>query len=84
MPRLFIHATNSKFHSVDEGADYNLPEAALALGIQGAVTILFDELEQGERNAAVEVRIETEDGTPVLRSVVSISVSSLLPQGKSV
>ena len=84
MPRLFIHATNSKFQSLDEGADYDLPEAALALGVQGAVAILADEVRQGERNAAVEVSIEAEDGTQVLRSVVAISVSSLLPRGKSV
>ena len=83
MPRLFIHTTNSKFHSADEGADYDLPETALALGIQGAVAVLCDEVKQGERNSAVEVSIEAEDGTQVLRSIVAISISSLLPRNKS-
>jgi hypothetical protein len=83
MPRLFIRATDSRFHSSDEGAEYDLPEAALALGIQGAVAILSDEIKQGERNAAVEVSIEAEDGTQVLRSIVAISVSSLIPRSRA-
>jgi hypothetical protein len=83
MPRLFIHATNSTFKSSDEGAEYELPEAALALGIQSAVAILAEEINQGERNAAVEVSVEAEDGTQVLRSIVALSVSSLIPHGSS-
>ena len=83
MPRLFIHATNSTFQSTDEGADYDLPEAALALGIQDAVAILSDVVKQGEHNAAVEVSIEAEDGTQVLRSIVAISVASLIPRNRA-
>lgn len=83
MPRLFIHVTNSRFHSFDEGAEYDLPETALALGVQGAVVILSDEVKQGERNAAVEVSIEAEDGTQVLRSIVAISVASLMLRNRA-
>ena len=84
MPLLFIHATNSMFESRDEGAEYDLPEVAMALGVRSAITILADEIHQGERNAAVEISIEAEDGTQVLRSVVAVSVSPLITRGESV
>ncbi len=35
MQMLFIHARNATFLSRDEGAEYDRPEAALALGIRG-------------------------------------------------
>ena len=79
MPQLFIHATNGQFRSCDEGAEYDRPEAALALGVQGAIAIIADEVKGGERSAAVEISIEGEDGTQLLRSVVAISVSPLVP-----
>lgn len=79
MVLLFIHATNSEFHSRDEGAEYDRVEAALALGVQGAVALVADGINHGERSAAVEVSIEGEDGTQLLRSVVAISVSPLMP-----
>lgn len=83
MPIFFISTTNATFRSSDEGADYDLPEAALAVGVQGAVAILLDEIQQGERNMAVEVSIEAEDGTQVLRSIVAISVASLIPRSQT-
>lgn len=78
MPTLFIHAVNAAFQSRDDGADYDHPENALEIGIRAAVTMASDEVLAGERSAAVEVRVEREDGTPVLRSVVAVSVSPLL------
>ena len=78
MPLLFIHARNSKFCSCDDGAEYDHPEAALASGVQSAITIIGDEINRGERNAAVEISIELEDGTCVLSSVVVLSVSPLI------
>lgn len=78
MPVLFVHTTNGEFHSRDDGAEYDRPEAALALGIRGAVALLADEVNHGERSAAVEISIEQADGTQVLRSVVALSVSPLI------
>ena len=80
MPRLFIHATNGQFHSCDEGADYDRPEAALAAGVRGAIAIIADEVNGGERSAAVEISIEGEDGIQLLRSVVAVSVSPLISE----
>ena len=78
MPTLFIHAVNSELQSRDEGAHYDGPESALEVGIRAAITMVGDEVLAGKRSSAVEVRIEHEDGTPVLRSVVAVSVSPLL------
>lgn len=78
MALLFIHATNTEFRSCDEGAEYEKPADALAVGIRGAVAMLAGELEQGRRSAAIEISVERADGTPMLRSVVSLSVSPLL------
>ena len=78
MQQLFIHATNGQFQSHDEGAEYDRPEAALALGVRSAIAIIADEINGGERSAAVEVSIEGEDGTQLLRSVVAVSVSPLV------
>ncbi len=79
MQTLFIHARNSTFLSRDEGAEYDRPEAALRMGIQGAVAMIADEIDRGERSAAVEISVEQADGTQLLRSVVAVSVSPLLP-----
>ncbi len=78
MPRLFIHARNSEFASCDDGAEYDQPEVALALGVQSAISIIADEVNRGERSAAVEISIASEDGTQVLSSVVALSVSPLI------
>ena len=79
MPQFFIQATNSTFRSRDEGAEYDHPDVALALGIRGAVALVTDEIIRGERHAAVEISIENADGTQVLRSIVAVSVSDVLP-----
>ena len=79
MLQLFIHATNSTFFSRDDGAQYERPEDALASGVRSAVALLADEINQGEQTAAVEISIRLEDGTQLLRSVVSVAVARLLP-----
>ncbi len=79
MPTLFIHVQNAQFLSRDEGAEYDRPETALAVGVRGAVAMIADEINQGERSAAVEISVEQADGTQVLRSVVALSVSPLMP-----
>lgn len=78
MPLLFIHARNSEFCSCDDGAEYDHPEAALALGVRSAIAIIADEVSRGERSAAVEISIASEDGTQVLSSVVALSVSPMI------
>ena len=78
MLQLFIHATNSTFFSCDNGAQYERPEDALASGVRSAVALLTDEINQGQQSAAVEISIRLEDGTQMLRSVVSVSVARLL------
>ena len=78
MPLLFIRARNSEFASCDDGAEYDQPEVALALGVQSAIAIIADEVNRGERSAAVEISIASEDGTQVLSSVVALSVSPLI------
>ena len=80
---LFIHAQDAAFHSCDEGAEYENPAVALALGIQGALAIVAEEINQGERNSAVEISIRRADGTQILRSMVALSVSPLLPVSNS-
>ena len=77
MPFLYIRTCNSDFHCVDDGADYARPEDALAAGVEGAVGIVSDEIKRGGNAAAVEICVEQEDGTRLLRSVVAISVSPL-------
>ena len=64
MPQFFIQTVNSTLVSRDDGSDYARPEDALIVGVRSAL--------------AVEVCIEQEDGTLVLRSVVALSVTSLL------
>ena len=78
MPLLFIHAMNAEFDARDEGTDYDRPEAALECAVRGALALATDEIVRGERSVAVEVSIEREDGTSVLRSVVNVSVSPLM------
>ena len=79
MLQLFIHATNSSFRSSDQGAQYERPEDALAFGVRSAVAMLADEISQGEHSAAVEISVRREDGTQMLRSIVSVAVAKLLP-----
>lgn len=79
MPLLFIHATNSEFRACDDGAEYDRPEDALASGVRGAVALLADEINRGERSAAVEISVKHQDGTQILRSIVAVSVSPLIP-----
>ena len=78
MPRFVIHTTNSSFASYDSGADYDRPEEAMAMGVRSALEIIADEVHEGKASTGVEIRVEQEDGTPVLRTVVALSVSSLL------
>ena len=78
MPMLFVHIRNATFHSCDAGIEYDGPESALVEGIRGAVAIIADEINQGARSASVEISVERADGTQLLRSVVSTSVSPLI------
>ena len=78
MAVLFIHARNSTFHSCDEGNDYAAPEDALAFGVRSAVALVAEEIDRGERNAAVEISVVSSRGRQLLRSVVAISVSPLI------
>ena len=78
MTRLLIHATNSAFYACDDGAEYDRPEDALASGVRSAVALMADEINQGERSAAVEITVSLEDGTQMLRSIVALSVSPLM------
>ena len=78
MSLLFIHTQNSRFHGRDDGAEYDQPEMALAVGVRGAVALIADEVNQGQTSAAVEISIEQADGTQLLRSVVAVSVSQLM------
>ncbi|UAK25511.1 DUF6894 family protein [Sphingomonas nostoxanthinifaciens] len=79
MPTLYIHAINSEFRSRDGGSEYDRPEDALTEAIQSAAAMAIDEIHKGKATAAIEVRVEQADGTPLLRSVVSMSVSALMP-----
>ncbi|MGR6331410.1 DUF6894 family protein [Sphingomonas sp. XXL09] len=79
MSKLYIHAISSEFRSRDDGIEYDQPEDALATAVQSAAAMALDEIYAGKTNAAIEVRIEHADGTPLLRSVVSMSVAALLP-----
>jgi hypothetical protein len=81
MPKLYIHAINSDFRSRDDGNEYAQPEDVLPMAIRSAAALAVDEIYKGKTNAAIEVRIEQADGTPLLRSVVSMSVSALMPVG---
>ena len=78
MTQLFIRVTNGKFHSRDEGDEYDNPAAALAFGVQSAVSIAAEEVVRGQCNAAVMISIEREDGAQVLCSVVAVSASPLM------
>lgn len=83
MPLLFVRTCNSDFHCRDEGSQYESPEDALAMGIEGAVDIARDEIQKGASTVAVEVCVEREDGKKVLRSVVSLSISPLSVEAES-
>ena len=78
MALLFIRAVNAEFISRDEGAEYSSPEVALAHGVRSAATLVADEIGNGRTSVAVEVCVEQEDGTALLRSIVSLSVAHLL------
>lgn len=78
MSFLFLHAINAEFRSRDDGAEYSSPEHALAAGVRDAAALAVDEIYKGKANVAVEMRVEQPDGTPLLRSVVSIVVAPLL------
>ncbi len=78
MPQFFIQATNSEFRSRDDGAEYDHPDVAMASGIRSAIAFIADEVNRGRRSAAVEISIEGPNGVQVLRSVVAVSVSSMI------
>lgn len=78
MSLLFIRTCNKTFESRDNGGEYDQPDLALAYGVQAAMAIVAEEIVGGRTVAAVEVRIEREDGECVLRSLVTAAVSSLV------
>jgi hypothetical protein len=80
MSTLFIHAQDARCHSYDEGSEYDSPEAALAVGVRGAVAMLADEVSRGSSSSAVEISIRSKNGSQLLRSVITLIVSSLLPE----
>ena len=77
MQRLFTHIRNSVFHACDDGAEYQEAEVALMQGVRSAAALMVDEINRGRTSAAIEVSIEKEDGTPILCSIVAVSVSRL-------
>jgi hypothetical protein len=79
MPVLSIKVTNSRFSDIVEGEHYDRPEDALASGVRGALALLADEINGGHPNGAIDVRVSDENGTPILRSIVAVSVSAMLP-----
>jgi hypothetical protein len=83
MSLLFIHTHNSRFHACDDGSEYDQPEVALAMGLRSAIALVAEEVNQGKTSAAVEVSVKQADGIQLLRSVVAISVSSLMPISRS-
>jgi hypothetical protein len=83
MSALFIHVHNSKCHSRDEGGEYESPQAALAIGVRGAIAILSEEIIEGEISSAAEVSVRSANGLQILRSVVALSISPLLPEARS-
>jgi hypothetical protein len=83
MSLLFIHTHNSSFHACDDGAEYDQPEMALAMGLRSALALIVEEVNQGKTSAAVEISVKQADGIQLLRSVVAISVSSLMPISRS-
>ena len=78
MPLLFIKLRNAEYLARDEGYEYENAEAALAAGTRSAINMASDEIDRGSRSAAVMINVEQEDGTRLLSSVVSVSVSPLI------
>ena len=78
MPLLFIMLRNSEYLARDDGNDYDTAEAALAIGTRSAIDMASDEVVRGSHNAAVMINVEQEDGTRLLSSVVSVSISPLM------
>ena len=78
MPLFSTHVRNSEFRTRDDGVEHDTAEAALASGVRSAVVMASDEIGRGHRSAAIEVNIESEDGTLLLTSVVAVSVSPLM------
>ena len=78
MPNFSIRLVNSTFESHDNGADYERAEDALDVGIHSALRIIQEEIGGDRHAAAVDVYVEDKDRACVLRSVVALSVSSLL------
>jgi hypothetical protein len=83
MSALFIHVHDSKRHSCDEGDEYDNPQAALAIGVRGAIAILSEEIVSGKTNSAAEVSVRLANGSQILRSIVALSVSCLLSDPES-
>lgn len=78
MPIFQVQTTDSAFHCAGDHKEYAGPEAALAAGIDGAIAMAADQIRRGEPASAVEVRVMDLQHATLLRSVVSISVTSLL------
>lgn len=78
MSRFIIHVTNSEFTGQDSDLDYDRAEDALAAGVRSGVAIVTDEIIAGKASAAAEICIEAENGSFILRSVVTLSVAPLL------
>ncbi|MEJ8630031.1 DUF6894 family protein [Sphingomonas sp. CFBP8993] len=79
MPKFFIHAIDSRLKTRDDGTEFDTSESALTSAIHSAAALAVDEIHKGQTNAAIEVRVERADGTPLRRAIVCMSVSSLLP-----
>lgn len=76
MPQFTIRTTNSSLYTEGETEQPDA-EAALAMGVRGAVMIAADEVFGGTKAVVVELQVEDADGAVVLRSAVSMSVAPL-------
>ena len=77
MPRFTVVTIDSLFSTETRTADLADADAALALGVRGAIMIAADEINGGFASATVEVVVEDEIRRQIRRSTVSISTASL-------
>lgn len=70
-----IHMINSDFESSEEGAYASL-EAAIEAAVRSASEVVRDLIAKGEKNSAIEIRVEHE-GKVIARRVLAYSLSAL-------
>ncbi len=78
MVKYRLRAVGADFDVDDQGCNYANAEAAGRAAVRSSIAMAAEEIDQGKKSSIIEAQV-LEDGQPLARYVVAISVEALRP-----